>query len=87
MMKNNKFETIFDAYQLVEGAHIRAKQNPEEIFKLATYQADKRGYLAYPIDHGIKYEDFGVLISESELIHDYEIGSLALAQSADRKVA
>lgn len=76
MIKNNNFETIFDAYQLVEGAKIRAKQNPEEIFKLAKYDADKRGYMVYPYDDGVKFDDFGVLITESELMNDYEIGSV-----------
>lgn len=86
-MKSNKFETILDAYQLAEGAHIRAKQNPEEIFTLAEYKADKRGYMAYPIDNGIKYQDFGVLITETELMKDYEIGSIVKGEVADRKVA
>ncbi len=87
-MKNNKFETILDAYQLVEGAHIRAKQYPEEIFTLAAYQADKRGYMAYPVDNGVMYQDFGVLITESELMNDYEIGSKALTEPGlTRKVA
>jgi hypothetical protein len=89
-MKNNKFETIVDAYQLVQGAQIRAKQNPEEIFTLAEYQADKRGYMAYPLDNGVMYQDFGVLISENELMHDYEIGSIEMAKAdifPQRKVA
>lgn len=91
-MKSNKFETIIDAYQLVEGAQIRAKQNIEEIFTLAKYQADKRGYMVYPLDNGVIYQDFGVLISESELMKDYEIGSIETVQPkadlfAERKVA
>jgi hypothetical protein len=91
-MKNNKFETITDAYQIVEGAQIRAKHNPEEIFTLAGYQADKRGYMAYPIDNGVMYQDFGVLITETELLKDYEIGTIEMVAPkadlfAERKVA
>ena len=91
-MKSNKFETIIDAYQLVAGAQIRAKQNPEEIFTLSGYQADKRGYMVYPLDNGITYQDFGVLITESELMKDYEIRSVVMVQPkadvfAERKVA
>jgi hypothetical protein len=91
-MKSNKFETITDAYQIVVGAQIRAKQYPEEIFTLAKYQADKRGYMAYPLDNGIMYHDFGVLITETELMKDYEIGSIEMVAPkanlfAMRKVA
>jgi hypothetical protein len=91
-MKSNKFETIRDAYQLVQGAQIRAKQYPEEIFTLAEYQADKRGYMVYPLDHGVMYQDFGVLITETELMKDYEIGSVEMVTPkadifAERKVA
>lgn len=91
MTKNNQFETILDAYQLAEGAQIRAKKNPEEIFTLSGYKPDQRGYLAYPLDNGVTFNDFGVLITESELMKDYEIGSVELADAkldmADRKVA
>ncbi len=74
-MKNNNFETIFDAYQLVEGAKIRAKKNREEIYTLSAYDPNKRGYMVYPFDNGINYSDFGFLITEKELLHDYEIGA------------
>ncbi|EHQ30242.1 hypothetical protein [Mucilaginibacter paludis] len=92
MTKNNKFETILDAYQLAEGAQIRAKKYPEEIFTLAQYQADKRGYMAYPLDNGITFNDFGVLITETELLKDYEIASVEVPDvkldlQAERKVA
>ncbi len=72
-MKANDFETIYDAYQLVEGAHIRAKKYPEEIFVLDSYDANKRGYKLYPFDNGVQFNDFSVLITEKELKHDYEI--------------
>jgi len=73
-MKNgNNFITINDAYQLVEGAKIRAKKYPEELFILSRYDADKRGYLIYPFDEGTQYNDFGVLVTENELREDYEI--------------
>lgn len=65
-MKNNNFETIFDAYQLVSGAKIKGKQQ-DEIFELGTYDALKRGYTLYPLEHGVKYDDFSVLVSEKEL--------------------
>jgi hypothetical protein len=73
-MKNgNNFITINDAYQLVEGAKIRAKKYPEELFVLNRYDADKRGYLIYPFDEGMQFNDFGVLVTENELRYDYEI--------------
>ncbi|WP_290303332.1 hypothetical protein [Mucilaginibacter flavus] len=65
-MKNNNFENIFDAYQLVSGAKIKGKQQ-DEIFELGAYDALKRGYTVYPLEHGIKYEDFSVIVSEREL--------------------
>ncbi|MBW4889512.1 hypothetical protein KXQ82_07290 [Mucilaginibacter sp. HMF5004] len=75
-MKANNYITINDAYQLVEGAKIRAKKYPEELFVLSSYDADKRGYLLYPFDEGRKFNDFGILITESELMYDYEIEKL-----------
>jgi hypothetical protein len=66
-MKNtNDYITINDAYQLVEGAKIRAKKYPEELFVLSNYAADKRGYLIYPVDEGMQFNDFGVLVTENE---------------------
>jgi hypothetical protein len=75
-MKSNNFITINDAYQLVEGAKIRAKKYTEELFVLSGYDADKRGYMLHPYDNGQKFDDFGVLITESELMYDYEIEKL-----------
>jgi hypothetical protein len=73
-MKNgNNFITINDAYQLVEGAKIRAKKYPEELFVLSGYDASKRGYMVYPVDEGLQFNDFGVLVTENELMFDYEI--------------
>ena len=46
-MKNNSFQHITDAYQLVSGARIKGK-NQEEIFELGNYDANKRGYTVYP---------------------------------------
>jgi hypothetical protein len=71
-MKNNHFETIFDAYQLVSGAKIKGKQQ-DEIFELGTYDALKRSYTLYPLDHGIRYDDFSVLVSERELKNNFMI--------------
>ncbi len=76
MIKENKFETIFDAYQLLDGAKIRAKQNPEELFILKNYDAEKKGYMIYPFDDGVNFTDFGILITEGELINDYEVEEL-----------
>ena len=71
-MKNNNFETISDAYQLVSGAKIKGKQQ-DEIFELGTYDALKRGYTLYPLEHGIKYNDFSVIVSERELKNNFLI--------------
>ena len=71
-MKNNNFETITDAYQLVCGAKIRGKSQ-DEIFELGNYDASKRGYNLYPFEDGIKYNDFSVVISEKELKTNYLI--------------
>jgi len=73
MKSGNNFITINDAYQLVEGAKIRAKKYPEELFVLDRYDADKRGYMIYPFDEGMQFNDFGVLVTENELRYDYEI--------------
>jgi hypothetical protein len=71
-MKNNNFENISDAYQLVAGAKIKGKQQ-DEIFELGTYDALKRGYTLYPLDHGVRYDDFSVLVSERELKNNFMI--------------
>ena len=71
-MKNNNFEYITDAYQLVEGAKIKGK-NQDEIFELGSYDANKRGYIVYPFEEGVRFEDFNVLMSEKELKANYLI--------------
>jgi hypothetical protein len=86
-MKNTKFETITDAYQLVEGARIRATQNPGEIFILGKYDTGRKGYMAYPLDHGISYQDFGVLITEGELMLDYEIAKFNTISVMEKQMA
>jgi hypothetical protein len=72
-MKSNTFNTIYDAYQLVEGAMIRAKKYPEEVFIMDGYDSYKRGYKLFPFDNGVKFDDFGVIVTEKELKNDYEI--------------
>ncbi|MDB5147544.1 MAG: hypothetical protein JWQ57_1564 [Mucilaginibacter sp.] len=71
-MKNNNFETISDAYQLVSGAKIKGKKH-DEIFELGAYDALKRGYVLYPLEHGVKFDDFSVMISEKELKNNFLI--------------
>ena len=71
-MKNNNFESIFDAYQLVSGAKIKGKKQ-DEIFELGAYDAMKRGYVLYPLEHGVKFDDFSVMISEKELKNNFLI--------------
>ncbi|PWK78766.1 hypothetical protein LX99_01218 [Mucilaginibacter oryzae] len=71
-MKNNNFESIFDAYQLVSGAKIKGK-NHDEIFELGAYDALKRGYVLYPLEQGVKFDDFSVMISEKELKNNFLI--------------
>ena len=81
-MKNNIFEYITDAYQLVQGAKIRGKKQ-DEIFELGAYDPSKRGYTVYPFEEGVKFNDFSVLMSEKELMNNYLIenmkGNAALA--------
>lgn len=71
-MKTNNFEPILDAYQLVRGAKIKGKKQ-DEIFELGIYDALKRGYTLYPLEHGVKYDDFSVIISEKELKNNFLI--------------
>lgn len=71
-MKNNSFETINDAYQLVKGARIKGKKQ-EEVFELGHYDPNKRGYTVYPYEEGMIYRDFSVLVSEKELKNNYLI--------------
>jgi len=77
-MKNNNFENITDAYQLVSGARIKGKKQ-DEIFELGGYDANKRGYTVYPYEEGMKFNDFSVVIAEKELKNNYLIESTKTA--------
>jgi hypothetical protein len=77
-MRNNNFENITDAYQLVSGARIKDKKQ-EEIFELGAYDANKRGYTVCPCEEGVKFTDFSVVISERELKNNYLIESAKTA--------
>jgi len=77
-MKNNNFENITDAYQLVSGARIKGKKQ-DEIFELGAYDANKRGYTVYPYEEGVKFNDFSVVIAERELKNNYLIESAKTA--------
>ncbi|MFD2145998.1 hypothetical protein [Mucilaginibacter antarcticus] len=72
MMNNNNFQNIFDAYQLVSGAKIKGKKG-DEMFELGAYDANKRGYTVYPIDNGVRYDDFAVVVAEKELKNNFMI--------------
>lgn len=78
-MRNN-FEQITDAYQLVEGAKIKGKKQ-DEIFELGSYDPMKRGYVVYPYEEGIKFDDFSVLMSEKELMTNYLIENIKVNPS------
>jgi len=78
-MKNN-FEQITDAYQLVEGAKIKGKKQ-DEIFELGSYDPMKRGYIVYPFEEGVKFDDFSVLMSEKELMTNYLIENVKVNTS------
>ena len=69
-MKN--FEPISDAYQLAEGSIIKEKDQ-DEIFELGGYEADKHGHAVFPFEDGVRFEDFTMVISESELMDNYLI--------------
>ena len=71
-MKNENFEHIIDAYQLAKGSIIKEKDQ-DELFEVGEYDADKKSYTAYPFEDGQRFEDFNVLISESELMDNYLI--------------
>ena len=73
-MKNGNFETINDAYQLAEGSIIKEKDQ-EELFELGEYDADKKGYTVFPYEDGQRFDDFNLVISESELMDNYLIKS------------
>jgi hypothetical protein len=79
-MKHITFQNIFDAYQLVSGAKIKAK-NYDEIFELGQYDGNKRGYTLYAFEDGVKFEDFSVIISENELMNNYLIEKIKVNQA------
>nr|WP_294792962.1 hypothetical protein [uncultured Mucilaginibacter sp.] len=79
-MKNITFEHITDAYQLVTGAKIKGKDH-DEIFELGAYDADKRGYILYAFEDGVRFDDFNVVISETELKNHYLIENVKVSQS------
>ena len=78
-MKNITFQNIFDAYQLVSGAKIKAK-NQDEVFELGQYDGNKRGYTLYAFEDGMRFEDFSVIISENELMNNYQIEKIKVTQ-------
>jgi hypothetical protein len=71
-MKNDSFEPIIDAYQLVEGAIIKGKEQ-EELFEVGEYDPEKKGYTVFPFEDGVKFYDFSIVISEDELMDNYLI--------------
>ena len=71
-MKNKNFETISDAYQLAEGSIIKEKDQ-EELFELGEYDADKKGYVVFPFEEGVRFDDFSILVTENELMDNYLI--------------
>jgi hypothetical protein len=71
-MKNKNFEIISDAYQLAKGSIIKEKDQ-EELFELGEYDADKKGYSVFPFEDGVRFDDFNMVISESELMDNYLI--------------
>ena len=72
-MKNH-FQPILDAYELTEGAIIKEKDQ-DELFEVGTYDADKKGYTVYPYGDGTRFDDFSIVVSESELMDNYLIES------------
>lgn len=77
----NHFEQIADAYQLVDGAMIKAKDE-DEIFELGHYDGDKRGYVLYAFEDGVRFEDFSLIISEKELKKFYLIEAVKFNRMA-----
>jgi len=73
-MRDKNFEPILDAYQLTEGSIVKEKDH-DEIFEIGVYDAEKRGYTAFPFEDGIRFDDFTMVISESELMDNYLIES------------
>jgi len=68
----NNFNDIKDAYQLVQGAKIKGKTQ-DELYELGAYDANKRGYVVFPFENGMIYNDFSMIISEKELMTNYMI--------------
>jgi hypothetical protein len=77
-MKNITFNDIKDAYQLVQGAKIKGK-NQEEIFELGQYDANKRGYVVFPFEDGVIFNDFSMIMSEKELMTNYMIENVKVS--------
>jgi hypothetical protein len=73
-MKNKNFEPILDAYQLAEGSIVKEKDQ-DEIFEIGVYDAEKKGYTVFPFEDGVRFEDFTMVISESELMDNYLVES------------
>jgi hypothetical protein len=71
-MKNDSFEPILDAYQLVEGAIIKGKEQ-QELFEVGEYDPEKKGYTVFPFEDGVKFDDFSIVVSEDELMDNYLI--------------
>jgi hypothetical protein len=71
-MKNKSFEAISDAYQLSKGSIIREKDQ-EELYELGAYDANKHGYNVFPFEDGVRFDDFDMIVSESELMDNYLI--------------
>lgn len=80
-MKNNHFNIIKDAYQLVTGARIKSRYE-DEVFELGQYDPYKRGYTLYPCEDGVKFDDFTVIVSEKELMNHYEIEGVKVSASS-----
>jgi len=68
----NNFNDIKDAYQLVQGAKIKGKTQ-DELYELGAYDANKRGYVVFPFENGMIYNDFSMIIAEKELMTNYMI--------------
>ncbi|OOQ61625.1 hypothetical protein [Mucilaginibacter pedocola] len=71
-MKNITFQNISDSYQLVSGAKIKSKKY-DEVYELGAYDGNKRGYTMYAFENGLRFDDFAVIISEYELMDNYQI--------------
>lgn len=81
-MKDKNFEPILDAYQLTEGSIVKEKDQ-DEIFEIGVYDAEKKGYTAFPFEDGIRFEDFTMVISESELMDNYLVESKKDADNSE----